>query len=105
MGNDPIIYDIVVSQKAQYCLESKYAYIVNELHGPAIAYNWLTRLKREIHENLTTFPSKYREFDASGRRIFISRTDIVLYRVDEEHRAVIIESVYTRGKDLTSLTQ
>ena len=106
MENTPISeYDILYTEEAVQDIEDKADYIYYHLKSPRISYSWYTRIKKEIQDNLSTFPNKYREFDLRGRRIFISRTDIVLYTVNEENKTVTIESVFTKGKDYTSFTQ
>lgn len=72
-----------------------------------MAAAWYARLRGTIQQNLGFFPYKYPLYDAApwreqGVRQFVSRSDVILYSVDEQQYAVYIRSVCMRGRDLSA---
>ena len=97
-------YKIIFSQVAAQSIRDKAEYISLSLKSPQTAYRWYTRIRKEISEDLSTFPFKYPEYGSTGKRLYIAKTDIVVYSVDEGEGAVYIEAMHTRGKNLLGET-
>ncbi|MBQ7737432.1 MAG: hypothetical protein IJT62_06315 [Oscillospiraceae bacterium] len=99
-------YNIIYTETAAQQLEEKADYITRQLADPDLAGTWYERLRAEIQDALSSFPQKYQIYPSSyGKRkcirLFLSRNDIVLYRIDESRSCVYIESVYTKGKNIS----
>lgn len=100
-------YKILYTQTALEDIDEKADYIAFQLQDPALAQKWYFRLRELILENLSTFPLKYAQYDAEpwktkGVRLFVTRSDVVLYSVDTTAHTVYIRGVCTRGQDLSA---
>lgn len=101
-------YKIVYTETAERQLIDEADYITWQFGAPDLAEIWYERLRADIQCGLSTLPYKFQLYDVSpwreqGIRIFLSRNDVVLYRVDETNGFVYIEAALTKGKDLTKL--
>ena len=86
-------------------MEAKAEHIAWRFFDPRLAEAWYTRLTADMQKDLSTFPYKFQLYDAPpwrerGIRLYLSRSDVVLYRVDDVRSRVYIEAVYTKGKNL-----
>jgi len=102
-------YEIIYTETAERQIIEKADYITWQFGAPDLAEIWYERLRADIQSGLSTLPSKFQLYDASpwrerGIRLYLSRNDIVLYRVDEANGIVYIEAAFTKGKDLTTPT-
>ncbi len=99
-------YKIAYTETAERQIIEKANYITWQFGAPDLAEIWYERLRTDIQKGLSTLPNKYQLYDVApwkeqGIRLYLSRNDIVLYRVDEPNGVVYIEAVFTKGKDLT----
>lgn len=99
-------YKILYTRTAAKDLEDKADYIAFRLQDPVLAQRWYLRLRELIQDGLTTFPLKYPLYDVEpwrekGIRLFLTRSDVVLYSVDLDEQTVYIRGVCTRGRDLS----
>lgn len=99
-------YEIVYTETAEQQILEKADYITWQFGAPDLAEVWYERLCTDIQKDLTTFPHKFQFYDASPWRerqirLYLSRNDVVLYRVDETQGVVYIEAAFTKGKDLS----
>ena len=102
-------YEIVYTQTAERQIIEKADYITWQFGAPDLAETWYERLRADIRKGLSTLPCKFQLYDAApwrerGIRLYLSRNDVVLYRVEEEQACIYIEAVFTKGKDLTALS-
>ena len=100
-------YKIAYTETAILDMEEKADYIAIQLRDPVLAERWYMRLREAIQQDLTTFPLKYplygvEPWNTRGVRLFITRSDVILYHVDEESHTVYIRGVCTRGRDLSA---
>jgi len=100
-------YEVVYTETAVRDMEQKSDYITWHFGAPDLAETWYFRLRADIQEGLSTFPYKFQIYDVPpwnerGIRLYLSRNDVILYRVDEAQSRVYIEGVYTKGKDLSA---
>ena len=108
---EPRIYNVIYTQSAVHDIEEKADYIAVQFRDVELAEKWYQRLRGEILEHLATFPYKFALYDRSpwrerGVRLFDSRNDVILYMVDDEHSAVYVLAVCTKGRNLNRhLTQ
>ena len=103
-------YEIIYTETAERQIIEKADYITWQFGAPDLAEIWYDRLCADIQNGLSTLPYKFPLYDASpwrerGFRLYLSRNDIVLYQVDETNAVLYIEAVFTKGKDLTSLSE
>ena len=99
--------DIAYTETAIQDIEEKAAYISHQLRDASAAETWYFRLRRTIQEDLSTFPYKFPLYDRApwnkrGIRFMTTRSDVVLYSVDERAGVVYIRGVCTRGRDLSA---
>ena len=100
-------YELVYTETAAQDIEEKADYIAAQFRDPGLADSWYLRLRTELQEQLSTFPLKYPLYDVEpwnqrGIREYVSRTDVVLYSIDEKAHKVFIRAVCTKGRDLAA---
>ncbi len=98
-------FDIYYSESAIQDIEEKIDYISYNLSATQTAMNWYLRLRDMINEDLSSFPFKFPSYNmepwkSKGIRIMVTRTDVVLYSVDEPKQRVYIRAICTKGRDL-----
>ena len=103
-------YRIIYTESAVADMEEKADYITFQFQEPSLAEQWYLRLREKIHENLTTFPSKFPVYDMEpwsrkGIRFFTARNDVILYSVDTDSSVVYVWAVCTKGRDLAAHLQ
>ncbi len=103
--DEPKKYRIFYTETAEEDILAKAEYIEKAYRDSRLAYSWYTRLRAQIEKDLSFLPYKYQMYPAGawaekGVREFILRNDIVLYSVDEANTAVMIHTVFTRGKNI-----
>ena len=100
-------YEIIYTEAAAQDIEEKADHIATQFCDPELAETWYFRLKADIQKNLATFPLKFPLYDVEpwnkrGIREYISRSDVILYSVNEETQRVYIRVVCTKGRDLAT---
>jgi toxin ParE1/3/4 len=100
-------YNIVYTETAIQDIEEKWDYIADQFRDMILADRWYERLRSAIWQDLTTFPMKYPLYDVEpwrerGVREFVTKTDVILYHVDQAHDIVYIRGVCTIGRDLSA---
>ncbi len=100
-------YEIVYTEAAEQQIIEKADYITWQFGAPDLAEVWYERLRADIQKDLATFPCKFQFYDASPWRereirLYLSRNDVVLYRVDETRSVVYIEAAFSKGTALTA---
>lgn len=98
-------YEVIYSNEAIGDIENKADYIAAKFRDPALAEEWYLRLRADIQDQLTTFPSKFHPYtglpeDGQPIRLYVTRNDIVAYSVDEDAGKVHILAVCTKGRNL-----
>lgn len=99
-------YEIIYTETATRQIMEKADYITWQFGSPDLAEIWYERLRADIQNGLSTFPYKFQLYDTQlwrerEIRLYLSRNDVVLYRVDDVKNIVYIEAAFTKGKDLT----
>lgn len=100
-------YKILYTETALADIEEKADYITFQFQDPFLAERWYLQLREQIVDSLSTFPYKYPCYDAApwrekGVRFFVTRSDVVLYTVDDTIATVWIWAVCTKGRDLST---
>jgi toxin ParE1/3/4 len=98
-------YSIVYTETAIRDMEEKWDYLALQRRNIVLADRWYERLRSAIQRELTTFPMKYPPYNVEpwrerGVREFVTKTDVILYQVDQVRGVVYIRAVCTIGRDL-----
>jgi addiction module RelE/StbE family toxin len=102
-----MIYQVLISKRAETDMRRIYAYIADELHAPQSAVNQLHEIRRQIKE-LQQMPKKYalvsdERLAQQGIRKLPVNNYLVFYRVDERKHTVIVARVIYGAREWTHL--
>ncbi len=100
-------FDIYYTETAARDIDEKMDYIANELMDSRTAMSWYVRLRDTIQKDLSSLPYKFPAYNVEpwksrGIRSMVTRTDVILYSIDEQTQRVYIRAVCTRGRDLAT---
>ena len=98
-------YEIIYTDSATQDILEKAEYILYHLHDPINAEAWYQNLRSEILKDLSSAPYKYppypvESWNSKGYREMVTKTDVILYTVDDAAAAVTIHMVSTIRRDI-----
>ncbi len=102
-----MIYKLVVSKEAAEDIEDIVYYIVSELSNPSAAADFLDDVEKSYH-NIVEKPAMYSlcndyRLRNGGYRKIVIKNYLILYRINEEKKTVIIIRVVYGGRNYSNL--
>lgn len=97
-------YKVLLSPKAYRDIESIYKYISSEIVEPVIAKNQIDRIWNSI-ATLSSFPYSHQDrlvgrFANKGYKQLLTDNYIVIYKVDENKKEVIVLTIHYGGRNI-----
>lgn len=97
-------YSVKISPKAVRDLDSIYEYIASDKSAPENARAQLDRIKQSVL-NLSSFPYSHQErmegrYAGTGYRQLLVDNYIIIYRIDEINKAVLVITVQYNGRNI-----
>ena len=98
-----MIYDVVLTEQAEFDLRGIYEYIAFELLEPDYAKRQIGRLEMQILD-LANFPKKYREYEeepwkSRGMRLLTVDNYVVFYIPDDSAAVVTVNRIMYSARD------
>lgn len=98
-----MIYDIVLTEKAEEDLRGIYEYIAFELLQPEYAVGQITHIERKIMQ-LEQFPEKFKRYPkepwkSRNMRIVSADNYVIFYTPIEEKTVVVINRIMYSGRN------
>ena len=102
-----MIYKLLVSKEADEDIEDIVLYIVSELHNPSAASAFLDDVEKSYH-NMVENPAMYSlcndyRLSNGGYRKIVIKNYLILYRINEENKTVIVVRVVYGGRNSSDL--
>lgn len=92
------VYTVVITEHAEFQLESAVRYITVELDAPEAALRLYRRVKAKV-ASLSRLPARHRMFYQSYRRLNVDNY-AVIYRIEGD--VVVVDSILHGSSDIRS---
>ena len=102
-----MIYKLIVSKEADEDIADIVFYIVSELNNPGAASAFLDDVEKSYH-NIVEKPAMYSlcndyRLRNGGYRKIVIKNYLILYRINEENKTVIVVRVVYGGRNYSEL--